>query len=53
MSTPNQNAETGAAFCLIVEANHNPSFCLIREQQSQKRPSVQLQLKDLTKTVEI
>jgi hypothetical protein len=51
MSTPNQSANSTAAFCLIVETN--ASFCLIREQESQKRPSVQLQLKDLTKTVQI
>ena len=52
MSTLNNSIETTAAFCLFSEAK-NPSFCLFSQNGNQQRPSVQLQLKDLTKTVEI
>ncbi|WP_310427271.1 hypothetical protein [Chamaesiphon sp. VAR_48_metabat_135_sub] len=52
MSTQNNSIETTAAFCFFAEAK-NASFCLFRQNASQQRPSVLLQLKDLTKTVEI
>jgi hypothetical protein len=52
MSTPIANSEATAAFCLFVEAK-NASFCLFRQNVSQQRPTVQLQLKDLSKNAAI
>ena len=52
MSTPIANSETTAAFCLFAEAK-NASFCLFRQNANQQRPTMQLKLKDLSKTAGI
>jgi hypothetical protein len=46
------NSNQSAGFCFVINSQPKPGFCFVIESANAKRPTVALELSDLTKSVQ-